>query len=526
MNLADNLKRIRKENNLSQEQLAEKLGVSRQAVSKWESGQSYPEMDKVLQICSLFNLNINELINENIKEVNERKEAKKISNKYIDSFFEYLTKVVDMFSSMKFKQIFFCLCEQVIVFLIIFFVLSMIGLVGESFVRNILYNFLPSSIYYFIYNFLAGIFLIVAFIVGVVIFFHIFKVRYLDYYEIVREDKNIDSGKNNKENNSNFIDNENEESISNDKESNKIILEKKKENIIIRDPKHSEFKFISGLGKAILLFIKFIAAWFLMFLAFGMIALVMCLSLSFVFIKTGTLFVGFLLAILGCILINEIFIEILYNFIVSHKYAKTRMFIIGLISLISIGLGSGLMVVGISDFDIENETVDLVNTDYTLNMKDNLMIARYYYDYKIEYKEEERENIKLVITHSKYYTSNIEESDGLIFINDYVPSEDAMKMLRIFIDNFNNKKILNYNNQQTVTVYGSKENIEKMQKNRNEYLNDRQRLAKELDDYINKMNRLETDNERLEELLERVGYVVVRDRNGYIIDIYKEYYEQ
>ncbi len=40
MNLADNLKRIRKENNLSQEQLAEKLGVSRQAVSKWESGQS------------------------------------------------------------------------------------------------------------------------------------------------------------------------------------------------------------------------------------------------------------------------------------------------------------------------------------------------------------------------------------------------------------------------------------------------------------------------------------------------------
>ena len=37
MNLGDNLKKIRKENNLSQEQLAEKLGVSRQSVSKWES---------------------------------------------------------------------------------------------------------------------------------------------------------------------------------------------------------------------------------------------------------------------------------------------------------------------------------------------------------------------------------------------------------------------------------------------------------------------------------------------------------
>ena len=120
MNLADNLKRIRKDNNLSQEQLAEKLGVSRQSVSKWESGQSYPEMDKVLQICSLFNLNINELINENIKEINEIKEAKNISNKYITSFFDYLTKVVDMFSSMKLKQIIGCLFEQFIIFILLF----------------------------------------------------------------------------------------------------------------------------------------------------------------------------------------------------------------------------------------------------------------------------------------------------------------------------------------------------------------------------------------------------------------------
>ena len=86
MNLADNLKKIRKDNNLSQEQLAEKLGVSRQSVSKWESGLSYPEMDKVLQICKLFNLNINELINEDIKEVNELKEAQVRTNKYVTIF--------------------------------------------------------------------------------------------------------------------------------------------------------------------------------------------------------------------------------------------------------------------------------------------------------------------------------------------------------------------------------------------------------------------------------------------------------
>ena len=104
ISLPENLRRIRKENNLSQEQLAEKLGVSRQAVSKWESGQSYPEMDKVLQICKTFNFNMDELMNENVKEVAENKQVNSNINKTIEDFFEFITKTVDMFSAMKFMQ--------------------------------------------------------------------------------------------------------------------------------------------------------------------------------------------------------------------------------------------------------------------------------------------------------------------------------------------------------------------------------------------------------------------------------------
>ena len=76
MNLSENLKKIRKDNNLSQEDLAEKLGVSRQSVSKWESGAAYPEMDKVLELCKLFNLNIDELLNQDIKEVEQNRQSK------------------------------------------------------------------------------------------------------------------------------------------------------------------------------------------------------------------------------------------------------------------------------------------------------------------------------------------------------------------------------------------------------------------------------------------------------------------
>ena len=132
MKLSDNLKRIRKDNNLSQEQLAEKLGVSRQAVSKWESGQSYPEMDKVLLICKIFNYNLDELMNENIKEVDETKQSKININKYIDDFFNFITKTIDMLSIMKFRHKIKCLMEQILIGGFLFIIFLILGAIGSS----------------------------------------------------------------------------------------------------------------------------------------------------------------------------------------------------------------------------------------------------------------------------------------------------------------------------------------------------------------------------------------------------------
>jgi len=52
----ENLKKIRRKNQLSQEDLAEMLGVSRQAVSKWELGDGYPEVDKLLILSRKLNV--------------------------------------------------------------------------------------------------------------------------------------------------------------------------------------------------------------------------------------------------------------------------------------------------------------------------------------------------------------------------------------------------------------------------------------------------------------------------------------
>ncbi|MDR1205823.1 MAG: helix-turn-helix domain-containing protein [Peptococcaceae bacterium] len=62
MEFYQELKRLRKENGLSQEDLAEQMGVSRQSVSKWESGQGYPETEKLLQISRLFNVSLDRLL--------------------------------------------------------------------------------------------------------------------------------------------------------------------------------------------------------------------------------------------------------------------------------------------------------------------------------------------------------------------------------------------------------------------------------------------------------------------------------
>ena len=54
MGFSENLQILRKMKNMSQEQLAERLDVSRQAVSKWESGNGYPETEKLISICEIF----------------------------------------------------------------------------------------------------------------------------------------------------------------------------------------------------------------------------------------------------------------------------------------------------------------------------------------------------------------------------------------------------------------------------------------------------------------------------------------
>lgn len=62
MDFSEKLLTLRKANNLTQEQLAEKLEVSRQSVSKWESGQAAPELEKITAMSAIFNVTTDYLL--------------------------------------------------------------------------------------------------------------------------------------------------------------------------------------------------------------------------------------------------------------------------------------------------------------------------------------------------------------------------------------------------------------------------------------------------------------------------------
>ena len=75
MSFAENLKQLRKEKQLSQEELAEILDVSRQAVSKWEQGIGYPEVEKLLLLSRKLNVSLDSLMaTEFMKEPNAGKQ--------------------------------------------------------------------------------------------------------------------------------------------------------------------------------------------------------------------------------------------------------------------------------------------------------------------------------------------------------------------------------------------------------------------------------------------------------------------
>ena len=152
MEFAKKLQKLRKQNNLTQEELSNKLYVSRTAVSKWESGKGYPNIESLKDISKIFKISIDELLScDEIIDI--AKQEKRLNNNRLNNLFYGLLDIVGIL--LIFLPLYPCSIENIVYsvslisqndinriikisYIIILSILSLIGII------EIIYHFLSN----------------------------------------------------------------------------------------------------------------------------------------------------------------------------------------------------------------------------------------------------------------------------------------------------------------------------------------------------------------------------------------------
>lgn len=200
MSFRKNLKYLRKLKDISQEDLAHKLKVSRQSVSKWESGKAYPETEKILSICKIFDCSLDELMNDDIADIKENRESKYSLNDLLYKVTEFITKSIHMFDDMNARSKFLFILNMGVIFwgisLIHIPIYYIFELVSEVFAN------IPGNISSILISIWFLIFEIIYMIVASTLFVFIFKMKYLDKY---KGDISVDGNDKETDTESNYI---------------------------------------------------------------------------------------------------------------------------------------------------------------------------------------------------------------------------------------------------------------------------------------------------------------------------------
>lgn len=450
MQFFEKLSKLRKANNLSQEQLAEKLNVTRQAVSKWESGESYPDMAKIIQLCKILNCSLNDIMDDGV--MGEIIEEKKEDNKknYFADFLDYVTKTYNMFVHMTFKSKITLLLELCFIVFVIFCIASIVY-IGLTFIIDLLIGIIPGMAGYIIRRVFETLILAALIVLSTIVFLHLFKIRYLDYYVTIT-DKNISSQSV-------------EEPIKDNKQESELVANKNPK-IIIRDPAHSSNRFFSALAGILIFLIKCLLILLVIpvILAFivGVGAIVFCV------IQSAKIFNYFALSILGLLLIAYLVIHFSYNFIFKQNQPYRLFLVVFMSGLIIFGIGGGLSVNSILNLKKENMEFEM-NAVYKehINTDENQNIS---FDYqKVEYViDESVEGIDVEIKHPEhcdvkkywYYDNND-------YVFAYYLSENSLYMINEAIDDLKNGiyKDGYYNYDFVITVYCNQETYDKLSRN-------------------------------------------------------------
>lgn len=475
MKFCDNLQKLRKAKNISQEQLAEMLGVTRQSVSKWESGASYPEMEKLTEICKIFHCSLDTLVNGDVM-AEEQKKEKNVFYSLLSSLETSVRKTIAMLEGMN--------ASQVIKFVFTLFIICMVILVCkipfvilEESINSIFYhgagNFITSflaSLWSFLLNLAYGILAILAFL-------YVYKIKYLDRIELVEDD---------------------EERLKIKKE--EVVVQKSSKSV--KTPKYvyqehsGVFDFLTTM---FLYFLKFICAIVLVWDLCALITAVILFVFIIILAIKGLLLIGPILISLGVIIFTILVAILLLNFIANKKShqvgALITLFTSIMLGCVGVALScwyfTGLTYIDEAPKDYQKKEITQV-----YDMTEELTLQNHFNVYYVEddsltnqvhvtieyYYDRYQPEIELIS--DKYITYSFEKDKASFYPKELI--DDIIKNLK-------QKKVYTYNNlfYTKMIVKASKENIRKLKTNTfREYFYDGEaddyRYQEELNEYLNK----------------------------------------
>ena len=493
MNFNEKLQKLRKEQKLSQEELADRLDVTRQSVSKWESGQTYPEMDKLLAICKIFNCTLEELTNDEIK-INEFTKDTKVN--IINYILDYIKRVYNYFTHITFKEFIKLVLTMIVVHIVLYFlhfpfveleniIRESLSFLKESFITHIIggvSNFIIDIIYSF-----GCIFLI----------FYIFTIGFLDKKGFVEEEVTT-------------------EVI--DKPNNEVIQTK----TIVKTANKTESKILDAIGLIFMLFIKFILACCAVPFVMLIVFLSFCLAIVVSLIFQGIFSAGVTLGLICAISFIALIIEFFTNIILNHKHNAKKMVIVLLASLIGGGIASGILAMETTQYEfIEGTPTSLkIKTDtYNFTYHKGLFINSPY-GYTSHEEDTMKDNeIRIEVSNYEFkehiYLLEDKESSS---INVEITEKENYKIndyYKLVIESLKEKKLYSYydNPESKMVVYANKATLKKLEDNFNEAkkTKEQERLNKKIDelktqneDYLDQITDLQKSKRDLEQEIDRL----------------------
>lgn len=473
MSFNEKLQMLRKKNKLSQEGLADKLDVTRQSVSKWESGITYPEMDKLLSICKLFNCSLEELTNDEIKEISAEK--KNGFSNIVDSILDFINRSYNYFTNINMKGFIKCAFIMLIVFLIICILRRPFILLTNG-IHNMLFSFGQSNVSNFIYYFFKIIIDIVYVFGGILLFTYIFKIGFLDNkFTKVKDD-----------------------------ESDEVKASPEEIKMVTKEPKTRQYSFFNGLGSVIMFLIKLLLVFFCIPFIVSFILLFIMLVLDIYLIFKGVFFIGILLGILFCILLNALLLIFIYNILFNRKQKYKILLILLLVGIGGLGVSLGFITLDFNNIKYYDQPPKNINNQtitYKYNFTKDLVLDTWYdVDYKID--NTQKNEILVGVTYYPKFNNMESTLDNnkitINYNNDYIYSKDITNLI---ITNLKDKTLYNYSklSDVKVTITTSEDNIKTIKNNTLKIAQSEDEYENNIQKYEDRINDLEERNTELQD---------------------------